>query len=104
MRVWAKQYVRARPFCDYCKSGSFPMSVKGGVCRGGGVNFTELRPSNCEQQTVTNTRGSKEQYNWPELMFYLTMKGFGGRPLVLGPTVYTYVKYDQLEDFSAGKF
>ena len=35
-----------------------------------------------------------QMYNWPELMFYLTMVGFGGRPLVLGPTIDTYVKYD----------
>ena len=37
-------------------------------------------------------------------MVYLTMKGFGGRPLVLGPTLDAYVKYDQFEYFSASKF
>ena len=32
-------------------------------------------------------------YICPELMVYRNMMGLGGRPLVLGPTVYTYVKY-----------
>ena len=36
-------------------------------------------------------------------MVYLTMMGFGGRPLVLGTTVETYVKYDSTEHFSAIK-
>ena len=33
-------------------------------------------------------------YSAPELMVYLNMMGFGGQPLVLGPTVDAYVKYD----------
>ena len=33
-------------------------------------------------------------------MVYLTMKVFGVRPLVVGPTVDTYVKYDHFEHFS----
>ena len=36
-------------------------------------------------------------------MVYLNMEGFGGGLLVLGPTVNTYVKYDQFEYFSASK-
>ena len=31
------------------------------------------------------------------------MMGFGGRPLVLGTTIDTYVNYDQIENFSASK-
>ena len=37
-------------------------------------------------------------------MVYLTIVGFGDRSLVIGPTVYTYIKYDQFEHFSASKF
>ena len=33
-------------------------------------------------------------------MVYLTMVGFGGQPLVLGPTVDTYVKYDKFDFFA----
>ena len=36
-------------------------------------------------------------------MVYLNMMGFLGQSLVLGPTVYTYVKYDESEHFSASK-
>ena len=33
-------------------------------------------------------------YSWPELMIFRDMMGLGGQPLVLGPTVDTYVEYD----------
>ena len=46
---------------------------------------------------------SARSYSAPELMVYLNIMGFGGRPLVLGPTVYTYVKYDHFEHFRASK-
>ena len=36
-------------------------------------------------------------------MVYLNMKGFWGWPLVLGLTIYTYLKYDQFKTFSANK-
>ena len=36
-------------------------------------------------------------------MVYLTMVGFGVQPLVLGPTVDNYVKYNQFEHFSLRK-
>ena len=36
-------------------------------------------------------------------MVYLNMEGFGGEPLVLGPNVDAYVKYDKFEHFSASK-
>ena len=36
-------------------------------------------------------------------MVYLNMEGFGGGPLVLGPNVDAYVKYDKFEHFSASK-
>ena len=42
-------------------------------------------------------------YRQPELMVYLNMMGFRGQPLLLGPTVETYIKYDHFEYFSASK-
>ena len=36
-------------------------------------------------------------------MIYLTMVGFGDQPLVLGPIVDTYVKYDYFEHVRASK-
>ena len=35
----------------------------------------------------------------PELMVYPNMMGFGGRPLVLGPTVETYVNNIRMDTF-----
>ena len=37
-------------------------------------------------------------------MIFRNMMGLGGRPLVLGTTVNTYVKYDQFEYFNASKY
>ena len=36
-------------------------------------------------------------------MVYLTMKGCVGRLLIVGPTVDTYIKYDQFKHFSTSK-
>ena len=42
-------------------------------------------------------------YSAPEFMVYRNMMVLGGQPLVLGPTVETYVKYDLFEYFRTSK-
>ena len=49
------------------------------------------------------TEGTENLLIWPEWMVYPTMLGFGGCPLVPGPTVDTYLKHDQFEHFSMRK-
>ena len=70
------------------------LATKGVVCEPLFRVSKEWTRLECKFDSAVTSRKWDFIYSAPELMVYLNMMGFGGRPLVLGPTVDTDVKYD----------